>query len=587
MSKSVSGKMFDMQLLKKVLQFIHPYTSLFVWTGILIVVLGILAPIRPWLIQYTVDHFIVVPDQEMLRNVTILMVVILFLEGYFQFLQTYMANKLGQSVIRDIRMKLYKKLNNFQLKYFDNTPIGTLVTRVVSDIETIANIFSEGILVIIGDILKLVVIVIFMLVEDWRLTLVVLVPMPILFWATNWFKNYIKSAFQDVRNAIAKLNTFVQEHLTGMNVVQVFNRENQELMLFQKINNQHAQAHIRTVWANSIFFPIVEVLTAVSLALLVWWGAKDVIEGRTTIGTLIAFIMYIGMLYRPIRQLADRFNTLQMGMVASERVFNLFEVSEEMADLGSQKADQLQGKIRFSNVWFAYSGENWVLRDVTFEAEAGEMVAFVGATGAGKSSVINVLSRFYEFQKGDIFIDGSSIRDYELQSLRSVVGVVLQDVFLFSDTIANNISLRNNAISMNQMVEAAKKVGAHDFISKLPGGYDFNVQERGGMLSSGQRQLIAFIRAYVYNPKILILDEATSSVDTETERMIQNAIEVLTAERTSIIIAHRLATIQKADKIIVMDQGRIIEEGNHFQLLEKEGAYKNLFDLQFGKNKSS
>jgi ATP-binding cassette subfamily B protein len=587
MSKSVSGKMFDMQLLKKVLQFIHPYTSLFVWTGILILFLGILAPIRPWLIQYTVDHFIVVPDQEMLRNVTILMVVILFLEGYFQFLQTYMANKLGQSVIRDIRMKLYKKLNNFQLKYFDNTPIGTLVTRVVSDIETIANIFSEGILVIIGDILKLVVIVIFMLVEDWRLTLVVLVPMPILFWATNWFKNYIKSAFQDVRNAIAKLNTFVQEHLTGMNVVQVFNRENQELMLFQKINNQHAQAHIRTVWANSIFFPIVEVLTAVSLALLVWWGAKDVIEGRTTIGTLIAFIMYIGMLYRPIRQLADRFNTLQMGMVASERVFNLFEVSEEMADVGSQKADQLQGKIRFSNVWFAYSGENWVLRDVTFEAEAGEMVAFVGATGAGKSSVINVLSRFYEFQKGDIFIDGSSIRDYELQSLRSVVGVVLQDVFLFSDTIANNISLRNNAISMNQMVEAAKKVGAHDFISKLPGGYDFNVQERGGMLSSGQRQLIAFIRAYVYNPKILILDEATSSVDTETERMIQNAIEVLTAERTSIIIAHRLATIQKADKIIVMDQGRIIEEGNHFQLLEKEGAYKNLFDLQFGKNKSS
>ena len=579
--------MFDMQLLKKVLQFIHPYTSLFVWTGILIVVLGILAPIRPWLIQYTVDHFIVVPDQEMLRNVTILMVVILFLEGYFQFLQTYMANKLGQSVIRDIRMKLYKKLNNFQLKYFDNTPIGTLVTRVVSDIETIANIFSEGILVIIGDILKLVVIVIFMLVEDWRLTLVVLVPMPILFWATNWFKNYIKSAFQDVRNAIAKLNTFVQEHLTGMNVVQVFNREEQELMLFQKINNQHAQAHIRTVWANSIFFPIVEVLTAVSLALLVWWGAKDVIEGRTTIGTLIAFIMYIGMLYRPIRQLADRFNTLQMGMVASERVFNLFEVSEEMADVGSQKADQLQGKIRFSNVWFAYSGENWVLRDVTFEAEAGEMVAFVGATGAGKSSVINVLSRFYEFQKGDIFIDGSSIREYELESLRSVVGVVLQDVFLFSDTIANNISLRNNAISMNQMVEAAKKVGAHDFISKLPGGYDFNVQERGGMLSSGQRQLIAFIRAYVYNPKILILDEATSSVDTETERMIQNAIEVLTAERTSIIIAHRLATIQKADKIIVMDQGRIIEEGNHFQLLEKEGAYKNLFDLQFGKNKSS
>ena len=585
MAKGVTGKVFDVNLLKRVIEYVKPYKTTFIFTGMLVLVLGFLAPIRPFLIQYAVDNFILKPDEIMLYYITLLLVGLLILEAILFFAQTYMANWLGQSVIKDIRLNLYKKINNFQLRYFDNTPIGTLVTRVVSDIETIADIFSQGILIIIGDILKLVVIIGFMLYQDWRLTLIVLIPMPILFLATYWFKNYIKKAFQDVRSAIANLNTFVQEHLTGMNIVQVFNREDREQKLFEEINNQHAQANIRTVWANSVFFPIVEVLSSISLALLVWWGAKDVISGHTTPGTLIAFILYIGMLYRPIRQLADKFNTLQMGMVASERVFNLLDTDDSIIDNGALSSIQIKGNIEFKNVWFAYKEEDWVLKGVNFLANSGQTIAFVGATGAGKSSVINLLGRFYEYQKGEILIDGNNIREYKLDDLRKEVGVVLQDVFLFSDSIMNNISLRNSKISEEQIIEASKKVGAHEFISKLPGGYHFNVQERGGMLSSGQRQLIAFIRAYVYNPSILILDEATSSVDTETERLIQNAIDILTEGRTSIIIAHRLATIQKANNIIVMDHGEIVEQGGHQELLNQNGVYKNLYELQFSKNK--
>jgi ATP-binding cassette subfamily B protein len=585
MAKGVTGKVFDIKLLSRVVEYVKPYKTKFFFTGILVLVLGFLAPIRPFLIQYAVDNFILKPDEIMLYYITLLLVVLLIFEAILFFAQTYLANWLGQSVIKDIRLNLYKKINNFQLRYFDNTPIGTLVTRVVSDIETIADIFSQGILIIIGDILKLVVIIGFMLYQDWRLTLIVLIPMPILFLATYWFKNYIKHAFQDVRSAIANLNTFVQEHLTGMNIVQVFNREEREQKLFEEINNQHAQANIRTVWANSVFFPIVEVLSSISLALLVWWGAKDVISGHTTPGTLIAFILYIGMLYRPIRQLADKFNTLQMGMVASERVFNLLDMDDSIIDNGVLFSTQIKGNIEFKNVWFAYKEEEWVLKGVDFSANSGQTIAFVGATGAGKSSVINLLGRFYEYQKGEILIDGNNIREYKLDDLRKVVGVVLQDVFLFSDSIMNNISLRNSEISEEQIIEASKKVGAHEFISKLPGGYHFNVQERGGMLSSGQRQLIAFIRAYVYNPSILILDEATSSVDTETERLIQNAIDILTEGRTSIIIAHRLATIQKANNIIVMDHGEIVEQGCHQDLLNQNGVYKNLYELQFSKNK--
>lgn len=583
MSKGVSGNVFDLKLLKRVLDYVLPYKGTFILTGVLVIILALLAPIRPFLIQHAVDNYILVPNETMLLNVTLLLVSLLVLEAILQFTQTYMANWIGQTVIKDIRVDIYKKINNFKLQYFDRTPIGTLVTRVVSDIETIADIFSQGILIIIGDILKLVVVVGFMIYEDWRLTIAVLLPMPILFIATYWFKNYIKKAFQDVRAAISNLNTFVQEHLTGMNVVQVFNREEQELAAFEKINYQHAQANIRTVWANSVFFPVVEVLSAISLALLVWWGAGDVISDRTTLGTLMAFILYINMLYRPIRQLADKFNTLQMGMVASERVFKVLDTDAEIVKKGEKSAMEVSGRIEFKNVWFAYIDENWILKNISFTVEQSQTLAFVGATGAGKSSVINLIGRFYEYQKGEISIDGVSVRDYKLDELRMVVGVVLQDVFLFSDSILNNISLRNPDITKEEIVAASKAVGAHEFISKLPEGYDFNVQERGGMLSSGQRQLIAFIRAYVYNPRILILDEATSSVDTETERLIQNAINILTKGRTSIIIAHRLATIQKADQIIVMDHGEIVEQGHHQELLEQDGVYQKLFELQFTK----
>ncbi len=581
MAKSVSGKAFDLQLFSRVLKYVKPYRKRFVTTGVLTVALAFLSPIRPWLIQYTVDESIVKPNGTLLWQLTLVMFVILIAEAALQFVQTYMANWVGQSVIRDLRVKTYDKIVGFKLKYFDGTPIGTLVTRVISDIETISDIFANGILIIIGDILKLVVVIAFMFYTDWRLTLFSLAPIPVLIVATNIFKNYIKDAFQDVRTAVAKLNAYVQEHITGMNIVQIFNREERELEEFRAINKQHMQAHIRTVWANSVFFPVVEILSAVSLALLVWWGAKEVIDGQVSLGNLVAFILYIYMLYRPIRQLADRFNTLQMGMVASERVFKILDTEDHIVDNGTTPITHLNGDIEIKDLWFAYNNEDWILKDISLNVKSGETVAFVGATGAGKTSIINLISRYYEFQKGEINIDGVPIRDYPLNELRKQVGVVLQDVFLFSDTVLNNITLNNPEITREQVEEAAKLVGAHEFIMKLPGNYDFNVRERGGMLSVGQRQLIAFIRAYVYNPSILILDEATSSVDTESEQLIQNAIDVLTANRTSLVIAHRLATVQNASRIVVLEKGRIVEQGSHQELLQQDGHYKELYELQF------
>jgi len=583
MSKSVTGNAFDLGLFKRILKYVLPYKGVFYLTSFLTFVLAALAPIRPIIIQYTLDKSIITPNKELLFNLTILMVGILIIETLVQFYQTYLANWLGQTVIKDIRMKVYKTISSFKLKYFDKTAIGTLVTRTISDIETIAEIFSDGVLIIFGDLLKLVVVIGVMFYTDWKLALFSLSSIPILIVATNMFKNYIKLAFQDVRTQVARLNAFVQEHITGMNIVQIFNREEEELEKFKAINEKHKQAHIKTVLANSIFFPVVEILSALSLALLVWWGSSEVLAGTVTFGGLVAFILYIYMLFRPIRQLADRFNVLQMGMVASERVFNVLDTEAHIENNGSVSAEKIKGDIKFDDVWFGYKEDDFVLKGISLEAKQGETIALVGSTGAGKTSVINLLSRFYEFQKGDIYIDNQNLRDFELGSLRKNIGVVLQDVFLFSDTIFNNITLNDPNISLEEVIEAAKIVGAHDFIMKLPDNYHYSVGERGSVLSVGQRQLLAFIRAYVYNPKILVLDEATSSVDTESEELIQNAIEKLTAGRTSIVIAHRLATIQKASTIMVMQKGKIVERGNHQELLKQNGQYKKLYELQFEK----
>lgn len=612
----VQGKAFDLKLLGRVLEFMKPYRIIFWLTALLTIVLGFMAPIRPALIQKGLDEQVMVekdaimlhahaifPDQseawfeqlaihidasreDNLLEIIIWIFVLLFFEAFLQFFQTYYANWIGQSVTLDLRNKLYRHVTGFRLKYFDNTPIGTLVTRVVSDIDGIAQIFSQGLLTIIGDILKLVVVVVVMFYINWQLALIVLIPIPILVIATRIFKNAIKKAFTQVRNQVARSNAFVQEHVTGMNIVQIFNREKQEMKKFETINKAHRRANIHSIWAYAIFFPVVEMLSATSVALLLWLGLKQSLPENpgglaVSYGNLVQYILYVFMLYRPIRQLADHFNTLQMGIVNAHRVFNVLDRTNNHIKEGHLENRVFKGNIRFEKVWFAYTDENFVLKEVTFHIKAGEMLAFVGATGAGKSSVINILSRFYEYQKGSIEIDGNDLRDHKISTIRKNIAVVLQDVFLFSDTIHNNITLHDPNISREQVTEAAKAVGAHDFIMKMPGGYDYDVRERGGMLSTGQRQLIAFIRAYVYNPGILILDEATSNIDTESELLIQRAIRQLTRGRTSIVIAHRLSTIQQADRIVVLDKGHILEMGNHEELLARKGQYHRLFELQF------
>jgi ATP-binding cassette subfamily B protein len=516
---------------------------------------------------------------------TLFVIGILLMEGVVQFYQTYWANWLGQRIVKDIRTELYDKIIHFRSSYFDNTAIGRLVTRAVSDMETIANIFSQGVLIIIGDILKLVVVVIAMFIISWKFSLLVLIPVPILIYATRRFKDAIKKAFQDVRKQVSRLNTFVQEHLTGINIVQAFNREKEEYERFTHINAEHRDAHIRSVWAFSIFFPVVEMLSALSISILILYGVLQLNMGgdnlQSLFGQIFAFILYIHMLYRPIRQLSERFNVLQMGMVGSERVFNIIDTEAEIPNQGTEVPERLKGHLKFEKVWFAYQDDQYVLKDIDLEVQSGENLALVGETGAGKTSIINLLGRFYEFQEGRILIDGTEIRDLDLHALRQNIGIVPQDVFLFSDTIMNNITLYDPSISKEEVVEAAKAVGAHSFIERLPGTYDYDVRERGGMLSLGQRQLIAFIRAYVYDPSILVLDEATSSVDPQTEELIQKAIENLTRDRTSIVIAHRLSTVQRADRIAVIDGGRIIESGDHQELLDRGGHYKKLYELQF------
>ncbi|MCB0809667.1 MAG: ABC transporter ATP-binding protein [Flavobacteriales bacterium] len=580
-AKSTSGSAFDRRLFARVMAFVRPYRTVF-WTMFaLTILISGLGVVRPLLMGDMIDDYALTGDEHGLLVLTLVVIGLLVLEALVQFFQSYWTSWLGQAVTYDLRDTLYRKLMGFKLRYFDRTPIGTLVTRAISDIETIENIFSQGLLAIMGEVLKLVVVVVVMFVVNWKLALLSLLPIPVLLWATNIFKNSIRKSFQDVRTNVARLNAFVQEHIQGMSIVQAFGRERQEFGKFEAINAQHRAAHIRSVLAYSIFFPVVEILSAISLALLVWYGVKDVLSGVASFGDLFAFILFINMLFRPIRQLADRFNVLQMGMVGSERVFRVLDTEAAITNEGTMGTEGLKGDIRFRGVWFAYEDEDFVLKDISFDVEAGRTIALVGATGSGKSSVINVLSRAYEFQKGEVLVDGRDIRSYALPELRRSIGVVLQDVFLFSDTIHNNITLHDPSISREQVVEAAKAVGAHAFIERLPDGYDTDVKERGTMLSVGQRQLLAFIRAYVHRPRILVLDEATSSVDTMSEHLIQEATERITRDRTSIVIAHRLSTIQNADRILVLDKGKILEQGSHQELLARDGAYKRLYDLQF------
>lgn len=563
------------------MRYLQPYRAIFAISVVLTILMAIFAPAMPLLVEFTLDRFILTDNVKNLHWMLLAMLGLLLLQSVIRYFHSIMTNTLGQSVIRDLRIDVFNHIARLRLQYFDNTPIGRLITRTVSDLETIANIFSEGLIQIIGDLLQLAVILGVMFYTDWKLTLIVLIPMPVMILATYIFKEAMKSAFQDVRKWISNLNTFLQEHITGISVIQYFARERQEMEKFKAANAEHRNAHIRANWYFSIFFPVIEIIMAVALGLLVWYGSKSIMAEEISPGVVVAFIMYINMIFRPIRELVDKFNTLQMGMVSAERIFEVLDTDEFTPDTGKLAPEKIRGEIIFDKVWFAYREEKWVLKDISFRIQPGETLALVGATGAGKSSVINILSRFYEINKGAILLDGEDIRQYELNFLRRTIGTVLQDVFLFSDSIANNISLGDPAISRERIIAASKQVGAHEFIMQMPGNYDYVVQERGATLSSGQAQLISFIRALVHDPRILVLDEATSSVDTETEELIQDAIGTLMQGRTSIVIAHRLSTIQKADKIIVLEKGEIMEMGSHQELLQKDGHYKKLYDLQF------
>ncbi len=578
-----SGKAFDFSLFRRLLGYTNAYRLTFYYVAFAAIAMSILGVVQPELLQITIDESIVPKDNENLVFYISLMVALIFIETLLNLTFIYFANWLGQNVIRDIRVNLFELMLSFKLKYYDTSAVGKLTTRAVNDIETISSIFSQGLFMIISDLLKMLVIVGFMFYKSWQLALIVLTILPIILYATRVFQKAMKVAFEDVRNQVSNLNSFVQERITGMKIVQIFTREETEYKQFKEINQKHKKAWIKTVWYNSIFFPIAEIASSIAIGFVVWYGGLNVIAGGDiTLGIITSFIILSQMLFRPLRQIADKFNTLQMGMVAARRVFDILDTKSHIDDSGTKLLSHTNGLIDFNNVRFSYIEGEEIIKGISFAVLPGETVAIVGATGAGKSTIINLLSRFYEINSGEINIDGSNINDYTLKSLRSHIAVVLQDVFLFADSILNNITLNNPNISEEQVITAAKEIGVHKFISSLPNGYHYNVKERGVMLSSGQRQLLAFLRAYVSNPSILILDEATSSVDSYSEEMIQTATEKITKGRTSIVIAHRLATVKNADKIIVMDAGKVVEMGSHKELLEKEnGYYKNLYEVQF------
>ena len=565
MQQNKTGKVLDVSLLFRVIAFAKPYKKQFLIAAFSAIILSFLGPARPMLINYAIDNFIIIADAENLLKITVLLIALLFCEGFVQFFYIYLSTWIGQNVILDLRKKIFKHILSLKMTYFDKTPIGTLVTRSVSDIETIADIFSQGLLVIIAELLKLVIVIVVMFYTDWRLSIIALLTIPVLLIATAWFKRNIKASFQDVRDKVSSINAFVQEHIVGMNIVQIFNREEAEFEKFKSINVEHRDAHLRSIFYYAVFFPVVEVLSAMSIGLIVWYGGEAILAGKSiTLGEIIAFILYIHMMFRPIRQLADRFNILQMGIVGSERVFKILDTNDKIDD----------------NVWFAYKEKQWVLKDLSFHISAGKFLALVGQTGAGKSSVIRILNRFYEISKGSVKIDGIAIDNMSLSSLRNNIALVQQDVFLFSDSIFKNITLFDASISKDEVVSAAKEIGIHDFISSLPGGLDYVVGERGVTLSSGQRQLIAFLRVYIRNPKILILDEATASIDSATEQLLQNALAKLSKDRTTIVIAHRLSTIINAHKILLLGDGIVLEEGNHKQLLDLKGSYAKMYENQ-------
>lgn len=581
MQETKTGKVLDLTLLFRVIAFAKPYKKQFIIATISAILLSFLGPIRPMLINYAIDNFIIISDPENLLKITVLLIALLFCEGFIQFFYIYLSTWIGQNVILDLRKKIFKHIVSLKMSYFDKTPIGTLVTRAVSDIETIADIFSQGLLVIIAELLKLVIVIFFMFYTDWRLSIIALLTIPVLLVATAWFKRNIKASFQAVRDKVSSINSFVQEHIVGMNIVQIFNREKAEFEKFKQINSEHRDAHLRSIFYYAVFFPVVEVLSAVSIGLVVWYGGEGIISGKDiTIGEIIAFILFIQMMFRPIRQLADRFNVLQMGIVGSERVFRVLDTDNKINDEGKIEVSDLNGEISFENVWFRYKKDQWILKNLNFNIESGKFLALVGHTGAGKSSIIRILNRFYEIEKGKIKIDNISIDDLTLNSLRDNIALVQQEVFLFSDSILNNISLYQENILKSDIIKASKEIGVHDFIMSLPNGFDYVVGERGITLSSGQRQLIAFLRVYIRNPKILILDEATASIDSSTEALLQNALVKLSKNRTTIVIAHRLSTIVNADKILLLDEGAILEQGNHKSLLDLKGEYFKMYENQ-------